>query len=209
MYGLHWHVILIQILYKVLKAPSPLQYQLAFLSSVSVKSHLTIRTQISRSLIESFPTSQELREIYSGAPPPLPSQLSASKDPNSLKQPNNRKEISGDCPICFSEFEPESDEIVWCKAACGNNIHRTCFEQWAKSQKSQQQVRCVFWWVFSNSLFQPPPNTSARNNVTTVVVPNGKATKIQSVGSRKPVKSIPKAMWMLADNWGYLESGVC
>lgn len=28
------------------------------------------------------------------------------------------------------EFE-DDEEIVWCRAACGNNIHKGCFEQWA------------------------------------------------------------------------------
>ena len=34
------------------------------------------------------------------------------------------------------------DDILWCKAACGNNIHRHCFEQWAKSKAGQ--VKCVY-----------------------------------------------------------------
>lgn len=39
------------------------------------------------------------------------------------------------------EFEAGED-ILWCKAACGNNIHRTCFEQWAKSKPGE--VKCVY-----------------------------------------------------------------
>lgn len=39
------------------------------------------------------------------------------------------------------EFE-EGEDIVWCKAACGNNVHRQCFEQWAKSKPGQ--VKCVY-----------------------------------------------------------------
>jgi hypothetical protein len=34
------------------------------------------------------------------------------------------------------------DEVIWCKGACGNNIHRECFEQWAKSKPGE--VRCVY-----------------------------------------------------------------
>ena len=85
--------------------------------------------------------SSELREIFAAAPAPA-SSSSASSD-----APSNRKEISGDCPICFTEFEPETDEIVWCKAACGNNIHQTCFEQWAKSQAGKE-IRCVYWYAY-------------------------------------------------------------
>jgi hypothetical protein len=40
------------------------------------------------------------------------------------------------------EFEAEEGEIVWCKAACGNNIHKQCFERWAASKPGQ--VKCVY-----------------------------------------------------------------
>jgi hypothetical protein len=101
-----------QVLHNVLKVPSHLEYQLAFLSS-------------------------ELRDIFQNAPP-------SPTDGASTDDNGKRKEISGDCPICFMEFDPASEEIVWCKAACGNNIHQTCFRQWAASQAGKQ-VRCVYW----------------------------------------------------------------
>jgi hypothetical protein len=41
------------------------------------------------------------------------------------------------------EFEPK-EEIVWCKAACGNNIHKKCFDQWAATS-AESGVRCVYW----------------------------------------------------------------
>ncbi|KAL8827706.1 MAG: hypothetical protein Q9170_006905 [Blastenia crenularia] len=82
--------------------------------------------------------SSELRDILSQAPLPASSVAAPSA-------PSNRKEISGDCPICFMEFAPGNEEIVWCKAACGNNIHKHCFEQWAKSQKRISEVKCVYW----------------------------------------------------------------
>ena len=40
------------------------------------------------------------------------------------------------------EFTADKDEIVWCRAGCGNNIHRQCFEQWAASKPGQ--VKCVY-----------------------------------------------------------------
>lgn len=104
---------IIYVLHNVLKAPEHLQYQLAFLSS-------------------------ELHEIFSAAPAPASSETSASSD-----APSNRKEVSGDCPICFTEFEPETEDIVWCRAACGNNLHKDCFEQWARSQAGKE-IRCVY-----------------------------------------------------------------
>lgn len=104
---------IVYVLHNVLKAPEHLQYQLAFLSS-------------------------ELHELFAAAPAPASSETSASSD-----APSNRKEVSGDCPICFTEFEEEANEIVWCRAACGNNIHKDCFEQWARSQAGKE-IRCVY-----------------------------------------------------------------
>lgn len=81
--------------------------------------------------------SDELREILSKAPPILSADNTA-KD-------GHRKEMTDDCPICCTEFEPESEEIVWCKAACGNNVHKTCFEQWAATkQGAADGVTCPF-----------------------------------------------------------------
>ncbi|KAL8745358.1 MAG: hypothetical protein Q9184_007884 [Pyrenodesmia sp. 2 TL-2023] len=107
---------IVYVLHNVLKAPEHLQYQLAFLSS-------------------------ELREIFAHAPAPV-----EAADKENEEVAGKRKEIAGDCPICFMEFEPEKEEIVWCKAACGNNIHKDCFEQWAKSQ-GVTKVKCVYWYV--------------------------------------------------------------
>lgn len=80
--------------------------------------------------------SSELREMYQSSP--LSSQKEQSEDNN-----GKRKPIEGDCPICFMELEPEKDEIVWCRAACGNNVHKACFRQWAATQNAQG-VRCVY-----------------------------------------------------------------
>ncbi|KAL8883281.1 MAG: hypothetical protein Q9215_008279, partial [Flavoplaca cf. flavocitrina] len=98
---------IVYVLHNVLKAPPHLQYQLAFLTT-------------------------ELQQIFTHAPP-LPTSSAANADNN---EPSNRKEISGDCPICFMEFDPAAEEIIFCRAACGNNIHKQCFEQWARAQGS-------------------------------------------------------------------------
>ncbi|OQO13035.1 hypothetical protein B0A48_02499 [Cryoendolithus antarcticus] len=90
---------------RVLRVRPELEYQLAFISS-------------------------ELREIFAAAPP-LPSETAdeSAKD-------GNRKEVEGECPICYSDFEPMSKEsIVYCKASCGNNIHKECMKQWAASNR--------------------------------------------------------------------------
>lgn len=71
------------------------------------------------------------------------SPLSRIEDINAEDKDGKRKPVEGDCPVCFMEFEPKED-IIWCKAACGNNIHKKCFEQWAVTT-SNKGVRCVYW----------------------------------------------------------------
>ena len=103
----------VYVLSRVLRAPSELEYQLAF-------------------------TSSELKDIFANAPP-LPSET-ASND----AQDGNRKPVEGECPICCTDFEPDSSEtIVYCKAACGNNIHKECFAQWAATKRGQT-ITCPF-----------------------------------------------------------------
>ena len=76
----------------------------------------------------------ELKELFANAPP-LPAEVVEEGS-----QDNNRKPIEGDCPICFMELENDED-IVWCQAACGNNVHKACFDKWAKVKA---QVTCPF-----------------------------------------------------------------
>ena len=97
----------------ILKAPPHLAYQLALLTT-------------------------ELSEIFANAP--------ITKKPGDSLSPVTgtdgvRKPVEGDCPVCVMEFE-DGEDIVWCRAACGQNIHRSCFEQWQRSKPGA--VRCVY-----------------------------------------------------------------
>lgn len=105
---------IIYVLARVLRVPEHLEYQLAFLSS-------------------------ELRQIFAQAPP-LPSEQA-----DGGANDGNRKPVEGECPICCVDFEPENsdEEVVYCKAACGNNVHKECFQQWAAT-KQGGSVTCPF-----------------------------------------------------------------
>ncbi|KAJ6164257.1 hypothetical protein N7470_002929 [Penicillium chermesinum] len=82
--------------------------------------------------------SSEICQIYEGSP------MKQSQAPESRKHDGKRKPVEGDCPICFMEFEP-NEKLVWCQAACGNNIHKTCFQQWCATSASRSTgVRCVY-----------------------------------------------------------------
>jgi hypothetical protein len=81
----------------------------------------------------------ELREIFAKAPSIAPVDGETTD--------NNRKPISDEdqCPICFMEFENGYEDTVHCKAACGNNVHKECFDQWAASRNaSSAPVTCPF-----------------------------------------------------------------
>lgn len=77
----------------------------------------------------------ELQEIVATAPA-LPSEVVEEE-----AMDGNRKPIEDDCPICCMEFE-EGEDVAWCRAACGNNIHQVCFDQWARSKPDK--VTCPF-----------------------------------------------------------------
>jgi len=102
---------------RVLHAPEQLQYQLALLSS-------------------------ELREIFASAPP-----IPSANTSTTTTTDGNRKAVSPDedCPICCMAFAPQTEDIAYCKAACGNNVHQACMEQWAAAKRAQHAtVTCPF-----------------------------------------------------------------
>jgi len=81
--------------------------------------------------------SSELHEIFDNAGP-LPVETVDGSDKD-----GRRKPVEGDCPICCCDLDSEGEEVVWCKAACGNNLHKTCFDQW-KASKKGGQVPCPY-----------------------------------------------------------------
>ncbi|RFU28469.1 hypothetical protein B7463_g7858, partial [Scytalidium lignicola] len=58
------------------------------------------------------------------------------------------------CPCCRDQIESE-DDAVWCRAQCGGNIHRVCFQEWRNScldeverwvseEERLRYITCVF-----------------------------------------------------------------
>lgn len=95
---------LVYIMLRVLKAREDVAYQLAL-------------------------TSTELRELIKNAPL-IPGVETDGNDNPGEEQDGNRKLIEGECPICYDELNSENDEIVYCKASCGNNVHKACMQSW-------------------------------------------------------------------------------
>lgn len=80
----------------------------------------------------------ELQEIFENAPP-----IDTGDQSGAEPHDRNRKPLDGDCSICFMPFEGAED-TVYCRATCGQNIHKECFEMWAatKRKSSRDQVTC-------------------------------------------------------------------
>jgi hypothetical protein len=61
---------------------------------------------------------------------------------------DGRREIEADtdCPICYDAISgcPDST-LTWCRAGCGNSIHKACWTEWSKNQKAQgKKPTCVY-----------------------------------------------------------------
>jgi hypothetical protein len=76
-------------------------------------------------------TTSELRQVFEHAPP-IP-----KADAEAEESDGNRKPIEGECPICYTEFEPLKEKIVYCKAACGNNVHDECMRHWMQARQGK------------------------------------------------------------------------
>jgi len=50
-----------------------------------------------------------------------------------------------DTPCALKPLQEGAELLVWCKASCGNNIHKQCFDKWAAAKRGNgQQVTCVY-----------------------------------------------------------------
>ncbi|KAI9172247.1 NADPH-dependent alkenal/one oxidoreductase, chloroplastic [Paramyrothecium foliicola] len=73
--------------------------------------------------------SSELCTIFASAPP-------IAGPAGSGAENQKRKELEGDCPICYSELDASSPEsITWCQAMCGQNMHQQCLAVWVSQGK--------------------------------------------------------------------------
>lgn len=100
----------------ILKAPPHLCYQTAFLSD-------------------------ELASIFANAPVTRVPEPEHNQD-HPDEDNGNRKPVDGECPICVFSMEP-GEGIVWCRASCGQNFHKECFDQWKRSKRGGR-VTCVY-----------------------------------------------------------------
>lgn len=87
-------------------------------------------------------TTSELQHLFRHAAP-IPNAKSGTEDGQEVDTDGNRKKIEGECPICYCDFEPGKEPIVYCKAACGNNVHKSCMQSWIAA-KGAGRATCPY-----------------------------------------------------------------
>jgi hypothetical protein len=91
-------------------------------------------------------TSRPASQRGANATPPLtpstPTPPTTVHTPCSRPHRVTRKPITEDCGICY---EPICclDDAVWCRAQCGQNIHRECFRDWRTHCLAQAEERSM------------------------------------------------------------------
>ncbi|KAL2005052.1 hypothetical protein VTN00DRAFT_2902 [Thermoascus crustaceus] len=59
-----------------------------------------------------------------------------------------RRPIEGDCGICMSALQDDNsshENLVWCRAQCGNNFHRGCLREWIDHRSEENLLpTCPF-----------------------------------------------------------------
>ncbi|EJT98751.1 hypothetical protein DACRYDRAFT_118538 [Dacryopinax primogenitus] len=102
--------------------------------------------------------STELAEIFNAAPS-APTVIAAERIrqafihascPSTSAAPaaaaKRLPQEGNDCPICYESMPPGEEEgLVFCPA-CGNGLHRGCFEQWGKTPNGRTCVICRAEW---------------------------------------------------------------
>ncbi len=60
----------------------------------------------------------------------------------------DRKEIEGECPICFDPLGTHISRLTFCKKTCGQNFHLGCIKMWkSQCQESPTCPACRQEWV--------------------------------------------------------------
>ncbi|OCK83899.1 hypothetical protein K432DRAFT_321429 [Lepidopterella palustris CBS 459.81] len=72
--------------------------------------------------------------------PPSPTDTTPERPPRPtcsrhLTVHSTRRPIEEHCPICYTAMaELPLEALVWCKASCGQSVHRECFDKWRRSR---------------------------------------------------------------------------
>ncbi|KAI9142021.1 hypothetical protein BKA69DRAFT_1156886 [Paraphysoderma sedebokerense] len=136
------HVLFIYLKVLKLERSSHIIYQTSLLQS---ELEALFARQVSNAVIANEQTIENYK-VATGA-----SSRTAKTSQSGLEE--SRKPIDGDCPICFETMDPNKlDLLTWCRAQCGNNVHKDCFTRWSRASRGPDGATCVYCrcnWVES------------------------------------------------------------
>ncbi|CAO2658717.1 Nn.00g064400.m01.CDS01 [Neocucurbitaria sp. VM-36] len=128
---------IIYVLLRVMKAQEHVAYQLALLGS-------------------------ELRDVIKNAPPNPGVETDGKDGTEKEGEDTNRKPIEGECPICYDELE-DKEVVVYCKASCGNNVHKDCMQKWMAMTRGKTTCPyCRAKWTEETGLDGKPGNVDMK-----------------------------------------------
>ena len=91
-------------------------------------------------------TNEELEKMFDSIPDITNNLIADNKHREAYEklkdkkdEPIKKKSINDLCPICLDDLD-NGDELDYCKYSCGKNIHKECFQMWAKSKS----LHCIF-----------------------------------------------------------------
>ncbi|EMD38028.1 hypothetical protein CERSUDRAFT_134570 [Gelatoporia subvermispora B] len=106
--------------------------------------------------------TSELDDIFARAPPAPNSVANARvreayacatgrpSESTSAADSGQKKRIPGsedDCPVCYENMHGAKENTLTFCQACGNGLHKECFQQWARSATKMTCVFCRAEWV--------------------------------------------------------------
>lgn len=80
------------------------------------------------------------------------SENSDSDDDNDIDEDDDEDDndeidsVSAEQTEAGDEAQPQDEELVWCKARCGNNFHKRCIDQWLATDHASTCPACRSRW---------------------------------------------------------------
>lgn len=60
------------------------------------------------------------------------------------------------CPICCEDLV-EGPDLLWCRASCGNSVHRVCHDRWTAAHLKRHNSLDTLACVYCRARWVPPP----------------------------------------------------
>lgn len=134
------HILFVMLKVVGLPSNSPLVYQSALLSTeVEELYHRLAIRRSNLGITGAVLANEAVRERFAC----LKSEKTDTEKQDSSSDDNNRrKEVEGDCPICFDELGTNMSTLTYCKTACGTNFHSECIKMWISQCKPPKEATC-------------------------------------------------------------------